>query len=57
MKHLLAASLLVATTSNTLFATCQEDRVDLRGDFGSARFSVEVAETPQEVSVGLMNRS
>lgn len=36
---------------------CREDQVNLRGDWGSARFSVEVADDNQERAVGLMNRS
>ena len=35
-------------------AECREDRVDLRGDWGSARFTVEVADEPDERSRGLM---
>lgn len=37
-------------------ATCDVGRVDLRGDWGTARFSVEVADDPEERSLGLMNR-
>ncbi len=37
-------------------ADCDPARVDLRGDWGSARFTVEVAETVAERSLGLMNR-
>ena len=43
----------VATFAN---ADCADDRVDLRGDWGTARFSVDVADEPQERSLGLMNR-
>ncbi|MEM1274639.1 MAG: DUF192 domain-containing protein [Pseudomonadota bacterium] len=35
---------------------CVEDRVEIRGDFGGARFNVEVADDAQERSVGLMHR-
>lgn len=38
------------------WAECAQDRVDLRGDFGQVRFTVEVADTPQERSLGLMHR-
>lgn len=38
------------------FAECREDVVDLRGDFGQARFRVEIADTPAERSRGLMFR-
>lgn len=37
-------------------AACESDRVDIRGDWGQARFTVEVADDPEERSVGLMNR-
>jgi len=37
-------------------AACTDDAVDLRGDWGSARFSVEVADDARERAVGLMNR-
>ena len=36
--------------------SCAWDRVDLRGDWGSARFTVEVADTPDSRAVGLMHR-
>ncbi len=38
------------------FAECASDRVDLRGDWGQARFTVELADEPAERSQGLMNR-
>ncbi len=38
------------------FAECAENRVDLRGDWGKARFTVEVADTHDARAVGLMNR-
>ena len=37
-------------------ATCRDTIVDLRGDWGSARFTVELADDPAERSLGLMNR-
>ena len=36
-------------------AACQEDRVEIRGDFGSVRFRVAVVDTPQGRAQGLMN--
>lgn len=35
---------------------CREDRVYLRGDFGQAQFSVEIADDAAERAQGLMNR-
>lgn len=37
-------------------AACVEERVEIRGDFGTARFNVEIADEPAERSLGLMNR-
>ena len=37
-------------------AACAQDTVWVRGEFGEARFSVELADDPQERAVGLMNR-
>ena len=37
-------------------ADCDPARVDLRGDWGAASFTVEVADEPAERSMGLMNR-
>ena len=36
--------------------SCAWDRVDLRGDWGTARFKVEVADTPDSRAAGLMHR-
>ncbi|MCK8463696.1 DUF192 domain-containing protein [Aliiroseovarius sp. S1339] len=35
---------------------CAPDRVDLRGDWGQARFTVELADDPRERARGLMDR-
>lgn len=34
---------------------CRDDRVELRGDFGTARFRIVVADTPQARAQGLMH--
>lgn len=39
-----------------VLATCAEDTVWIRGDFGEARFAVELADDPQERARGLMHR-
>ena len=36
------------------WAACSDDSVELRGDWGTARFAVDVADDPQERSKGLM---
>ena len=38
------------------FAECAPGRVDLRGDWGQASFSVEIADDPAERAEGLMHR-
>ena len=54
LKVALAACFgLVATQS---YAACRDDQVLLRGDWGQARFSVEIADDPAELSQGLMHR-
>ena len=56
-RLVLAAWLAVfATAATAAAAKCSETRVDLRGDWGSARFTVEIADDPAERAVGLMNR-
>ncbi|GGX61525.1 hypothetical protein GCM10007385_33270 [Tateyamaria omphalii] len=37
-------------------AKCNDATVWLRGEFGSARFNVEIADTNRERAIGLMNR-
>tara|TARA_R110002049_G_scaffold23545_3_gene83373 strand:+ start:94924 stop:95385 length:462 start_codon:yes stop_codon:yes gene_type:complete len=36
---------------------CRDDAVMLRGDWGKARFSIEVADEPEEQARGLMHRT
>ena len=50
------AFLVFLTTTTTAFAACDEARVDLRGNWGQARFAIELADTPSERSLGLMHR-
>ena len=51
-----AALWVLLTLAAPASAECNIARVDLRGDWGTARFSVEVADDPKERSLGLMNR-
>lgn len=37
-------------------AACRDDMVELRGDWGTARFSVEIADTGETRAQGLMHR-
>jgi uncharacterized protein len=51
-----AAVLVAALAAGPAGADCAPDVVDLRGDWGAARFTVEVADEPAERAQGLMNR-
>lgn len=48
---------LAMASPGMLLAQCQEDRVDLRGTWGQAGFTVEVAVTNRERAKGLMHRT
>ena len=50
----LIAAALVLTSAAQAFAACSNDSVALRGDFGSARFAVDVADDAAERAQGLM---
>lgn len=52
---LLAFTIWVVSTVSVL-AACSGDRINLRGDWGQASFSVELALTPEERAQGLMHR-
>lgn len=52
-----AAGALVAWSAAMAGAgECRDDQVDLRGDWGTARFTVELADDAEERAQGLMNR-
>ena len=51
-----AAALGLAFSAISAQAACRPERVEIKGDFGTARFTVEIADDPQERAVGLMNR-
>ena len=53
---LLAVALAGCVAQTATAAVCREDSVMLRGDWGQARFSVEIADDPEERSLGLMHR-
>ncbi|MDA8586597.1 DUF192 domain-containing protein [Rhodobacteraceae bacterium] len=48
--------LSIFATTSTAWADCAIDRVDVRGDWGQARFTVELADDQAERSQGLMHR-
>ena len=49
------AIFFVWVMSNSASATCRVDSVYLRGDWGQARFSIEIADTVSSQQLGLMN--
>jgi len=48
------AALMLALCAGPVAAACRPDTVELRGDWGAARFRVEVADTPETRARGLM---
>jgi len=52
----LAAALVWAASAISALANCDPDSLHLRGDWGTARFTTEIAITSAELSKGLMNR-
>jgi uncharacterized membrane protein (UPF0127 family) len=52
----LILSFIAVLFAGASYAACSETRADLRGDWGSARFSVEVADDMAERAQGLMHR-
>ena len=55
MRAALAAMFLVGSFAPA-WSACAPDTVELRGDWGSLKFSVELADTPDERAQGLMYR-
>jgi uncharacterized protein len=53
---LVALFLYLSLGASALSAKCSEDNVELRGPWGTVRFSVEIADTERERAIGLMNR-
>ena len=52
----MSSALALAITASQAWAGCSIDHVKLRGDWGQAEFTVELADTPKERSLGLMHR-
>jgi len=56
-RSLIAAlTLLLTTVSAAAQTACSADSVSLRGDWGEARFTIELADTNKERAQGLMFR-
>lgn len=56
MIRIFAMALLFGAFASLAHAACDPARVDLRGDWGQARFSVELADTAETRATGLMHR-
>jgi len=56
LHRLLAALLLFGASAVQATGECRSDQVRLRGDWGETLFNIELADTPQERSRGLMFR-
>lgn len=54
-RPILALAILLWSTVIAA-AECRPDRVEIRGDWGKAQFSVELADTAEERARGLMHR-
>lgn len=52
----LAAALILTLLAAPAAAACRADAVELRGDWGQARFRVELVDTPEDRARGLMFR-
>ena len=55
-RGLSLSALLCLLAAPAAHADCSDNRADLRGDWGSARFTVEVADDAAERGQGLMHR-
>lgn len=52
-----ALAVLFCSLPVLALATCRDDTVFIKGDFGQARFSVEIADDDSERALGLMHRT
>lgn len=56
IKRVAAGVVLASFAAGAALAACAPDRVDIRGAFGTATFTVELADEPAERAQGLMFR-
>lgn len=56
MNIFVVAGVALLIGAGQAIAACQPDKVSLRGDWGETRFAIELADTPQDRSRGLMFR-
>lgn len=50
------AAVIFSAAAQGVAAECSDGTVWIRGDFGTARFNVEIADTQRSRAIGLMNR-
>lgn len=55
-RGVMTAAALLAAGAAVAAESCAEDQVTLRGDWGQARFTIELADDPDERAQGLMHR-
>ena len=55
IQYTVLAGLAAALGAPAFAGGCRDTRVELRGDWGTARFTVDVADDPDERAQGLMN--
>lgn len=56
MRHAALATLCAAFSGAVAWADCAPDRLEIKTAQASARFTVEIADDPDERALGLMNR-
>jgi uncharacterized membrane protein (UPF0127 family) len=48
---------MMGATVGSAHSSCEAGKISVRGDFGSVKFSIEIADDHEERAVGLMNRT
>ena len=56
MRAAIAGALLAGALAAPALAECAPERLDIRHEGAQVRFAVEIADTPEERSLGLMHR-
>ena len=56
LRTVMLAALFSVAAGTALLANCRVNEIDLRGPWGQANFSVEIADDERERAIGLMHR-
>ena len=56
LKRFALAAILLGAASVSAHSACSPGKISVRGDWGSAKFSIEIADDASERATGLMNR-